>query len=109
MLGAFIDIPRCGRTLKVLDQRGLKDWNGEVEAYNFIPFGRGRRSCPGAGLANRVMGLALATLIQCFEWERISEEEVDLTEGTGLIMPKVKPLEAMCKARECMLNVLSKL
>ncbi|KAJ0024624.1 hypothetical protein Pint_07008 [Pistacia integerrima] len=82
---------------------------GEVEAYNFIPFGRGRRSCPGAGLANRVMGLALATLIQCFEWERISEEEVDLTKGTGLIMPKVKPLEAMCKARECILNVLSKL
>ncbi|KAJ0086253.1 hypothetical protein Patl1_06947 [Pistacia atlantica] len=68
-----------------------------------------RRSCPGAGLANRVMGLALATLIQCFEWERISEEEVDVTEGNGLTMPKVKPLEAMCKARERMLNVLSKL
>ncbi|KAJ0025321.1 hypothetical protein Pint_06968 [Pistacia integerrima] len=82
---------------------------GEVEAYNFIPFGRGRRSCPGASLANRVMGLALATLIQCFEWERISEEEVDLTEGTGLIMPKVKPLEAMCKAQDSLLNVLSKL
>ncbi|XP_031275475.1 cytochrome P450 81Q32-like [Pistacia vera] len=82
---------------------------GEVEAYNFIPFGQGRRSSPGAGLAKRVMGLALATLIQCFEWERISEEEVDLIEGTGLTMPKVEPLEAMCKARECMLNVLSKL
>ncbi|KAJ0024933.1 hypothetical protein Pint_06983 [Pistacia integerrima] len=64
----------------------------EVEAYNFIPFGRGRRFCPRAGLANRVMGLALATLIQCFEWERISEKEVDLTEGTGLTMPKVKAI-----------------
>ncbi|KAJ0026375.1 hypothetical protein Pint_06979 [Pistacia integerrima] len=73
---------------------------GEVKAYNFIPFGRGRRSCPRAGLANRVMGLALATLIQSFEWERISEAEVDLTGGIGLTMPKVKPLEAMCKARE---------
>ncbi|KAJ0087280.1 hypothetical protein Patl1_06931 [Pistacia atlantica] len=82
---------------------------GEVEAYKFIPFGQGRRSCPGAGLANRVMRLALATLILCFEWERISEKEVDLTEGTGLTMPKVKPLEAMCKARECMLNVLLEL
>ncbi|KAJ0025359.1 hypothetical protein Pint_07001 [Pistacia integerrima] len=40
---------------------------GEVETYNFIRFGQGRRSCLGAGLANRVMGLALATLIQCFE------------------------------------------
>ncbi|KAJ0085576.1 hypothetical protein Patl1_08873 [Pistacia atlantica] len=79
---------------------------GVSEAYNFIPFGQGRRSCPGAGLANRVMGLTLATLIQCFEWERISEEEVDLTEGTGITMPKAKPLQAMFKARESMFNVL---
>ncbi|XP_031267250.1 cytochrome P450 81Q32-like isoform X2 [Pistacia vera] len=82
---------------------------GVSEAYNFIPFGQGRRSCPGAGLANKVMGLTLATLIQCFEWERISEEEVDMTEGTGITMPKAKPLQAMFKARESMFNVLSKL
>ncbi|KAI3689030.1 hypothetical protein L2E82_46978 [Cichorium intybus] len=29
--------------------------------------------------------------------------------GKGLIMPKKEPLEAMCKARECMFDVLSKL
>ncbi|KAJ4839296.1 hypothetical protein Tsubulata_021890 [Turnera subulata] len=81
----------------------------DTDAYKLVPFGVGRRACPGTGLANRVVGLALASLIQCFEWERVGEEEVDMTEGTGLAMPKAKPLEAMCKARESMVNVLSTL
>ncbi|XP_062102605.1 cytochrome P450 81Q32-like [Humulus lupulus] len=72
-----------------------------------MPFGLGRRACPGNGLANRVMGLTLGSLIQCFEWERIGEEEVDLTEGTFTVMPKVVPLEAMCKARPIMNSLLS--
>ncbi|KAK2632779.1 hypothetical protein EUGRSUZ_L01095, partial [Eucalyptus grandis] len=67
-------------------------------AYRLLPFGMGRRSCPGAGLANRVVSLALAVLIQCLEWKRVSEEPMDLSEGTGLTMPKREPLEAMCKA-----------
>lgn len=71
------------------------------------PFGVGRRSCPGAGLANRVVGLALASLIQCFEWERISEEEVDMSEGSGITMLKAKPLKAMFKARMSMIDVLA--
>ncbi|KAL9348898.1 hypothetical protein Peur_060264 [Populus x canadensis] len=71
------------------------------------PFGVGRRSCPGAGLANRVVGLALASLIQCFEWERIREEEVDMSEGSGITMLKAKPLKAMFKARMSMIDVLA--
>ncbi|KAF2302130.1 hypothetical protein GH714_032886 [Hevea brasiliensis] len=74
------------------------------EPYNskFLPFGLGRRACPGMGLANRVIGFTLGCMIQCFEWMRVNAQEVDMTEGIGLTMPKAKPLEAMCKARDIM-------
>ncbi|KAL0438929.1 UNVERIFIED_CONTAM: cytochrome [Sesamum latifolium] len=65
-----------------------------------LPFGAGRRKCPGGGIASRVLGLTLGTMIQLFEWERVSDELVDMTGGTGFSIPKVKPLEAICKPRE---------
>ncbi|GJY18884.1 isoflavone 2'-hydroxylase-like protein [Tanacetum coccineum] len=70
----------------------------ENEGYWFIAFGMGRCQCPGSSLANRIVGLALASLIQYFKWERIGEDLVDLSEGKGLTMPKSEPLEAMIVA-----------
>ncbi|KAK9923047.1 hypothetical protein M0R45_031482 [Rubus argutus] len=75
-------------------------------AHKLMPFGLGRRSCPGASLAQREVGLALASLIQSFEWERVNEKVVDMTEGTGLTMPKLVPLEAMCKPRSFLNKIL---
>ncbi|KAL8089291.1 hypothetical protein AgCh_038912 [Apium graveolens] len=71
----------------------------------FMPFGSGRRKCPGEGLATRVVVLALGALIQCFNWDRISEEMVDMTEGHGLFAPKVVTLKAKCAARPSMTGV----
>ncbi|KAG5229337.1 cytochrome P450 family protein [Salix suchowensis] len=79
--------------------------SGKVGAYNLIPFGMGRRACPGDGLGNRMMTLTLGSLIQFFEWERVGDDKIDMTEKTGISMCKVDPLELLCKARPS-LNVL---
>ncbi|KAI5325280.1 hypothetical protein L3X38_034354 [Prunus dulcis] len=73
--------------------------SGEDLSHQLMPFGLGRRSCPGSGLAQRTVGLTLGSLIQCFDWMRVSEKEIDMAEGKGLTMPKLVPLEVMCKAR----------
>ncbi|KAJ8765727.1 hypothetical protein K2173_014849 [Erythroxylum novogranatense] len=81
--------------------------SGENESYKLLPFGLGRRACPGSGLANRVLGCVLGSLIQCFEWERVGEELIDMTEGEGLTMPRAQPLVAQCKATELATRVLT--
>lgn len=80
---------------------------GHDQVNKLLPFGLGRRACPGVGLAQRVVGLTLGALIQCYDWEKVSEEDVDMTERKGLTTPKAVPLEAKCKARPIMDKVLS--
>ncbi|PIM98017.1 Cytochrome P450 CYP2 subfamily [Handroanthus impetiginosus] len=87
----------------------FKGIEGGFDGFRFIPFGVGRRACPGSGMALRLSGLALGTLIQCFEWEREGSELVDLEEVAGLILSKAKPLEALYRPRPCMMSILSQL
>ncbi|KAG9135845.1 hypothetical protein Leryth_002562 [Lithospermum erythrorhizon] len=70
-----------------------------IDPFTLMPFGRGRRQCPGSTLANKVVGLTLASLIYCFEWRRETEEKVNLDEGKGLTSPKAEPLVAICTPR----------
>lgn len=78
----------------------------EVETHKLLPFGMGRRACPGSGLAHKFVGLAVGSLIQCFDWERPTAEKIDLSEGSGTTLPKVKTLEALCKPRNAMEKVI---
>ncbi|KAG9440838.1 hypothetical protein H6P81_021003 [Aristolochia fimbriata] len=62
--------------------------------FELIPFGSGRRMCPGLNLGLQMLPLALARLIHGFDRETPSDDEpVDLTQTPGLTMPKATPLE----------------
>ncbi|XP_047940436.1 6,7,8-trihydroxycoumarin synthase-like [Salvia hispanica] len=60
--------------------------------FGLIPFGSGRRICPGMfmGLAN--VELAVANLLFSFDWEVPQGSEVDTDVLPGLIMHKKNPL-----------------
>ncbi|KAL5205462.1 hypothetical protein ABZP36_033671 [Zizania latifolia] len=78
----------------------------EEESKFMMPFGMGRRKCPGEGLALRTVGVALGVMLQCFKWERTGKEKVDMSEGSGLTMPMAVPLTVVCQPRAKMESVL---
>ncbi|XP_078156694.1 cytochrome P450 81Q32-like [Carex rostrata] len=82
---------------------------GNADKKWMIPFGMGRRRCPGEALAMRKMFMILGTMIQCFDWERVGNKLVDMTEGAGLELPMAVQLEALYCPRQVMIKVLSEL
>ncbi|CAN0873201.1 Cytochrome P450 81Q32 [Linum grandiflorum] len=74
----------------------------------FLPFGYGRRSCPGEGLGMKMVSFTLSTLIQCFHFDKANDSEpVDMTEQTGFTMAKALPLTVVPRPRPAMLHLLS--
>ncbi|GAV64243.1 p450 domain-containing protein, partial [Cephalotus follicularis] len=73
----------------------------DVRGHNFelIPFGAGRRICPGISYALQVLHLTLASLLHGFEITTLSDELVDMTEGAGLTSLKINPLEVLFTPR----------
>ncbi|XP_020268730.1 cytochrome P450 71A1-like isoform X2 [Asparagus officinalis] len=68
--------------------------------FQFIPFGAGRRICPGMNFAMHNIELALANLVNRFEWsmpEHLSREDLDMNETPGLTSRKEKRLDLVAK------------
>ena len=70
-----------------------KDVDVKGQHFELIPFGSGRRMCPGISFALQVTQLTLATLLHTFEIVTPSNEPVDMTEKAGLTNLKATPLE----------------
>ncbi|XP_061346432.1 cytochrome P450 93A2-like [Gastrolobium bilobum] len=61
--------------------------------FHLIPFGSGRRGCPGTSLALQVVQTNLAAMIQCFEWKVSGgNDTVDMEEKPGLTLSRAHPL-----------------
>ncbi|KAH9298628.1 hypothetical protein KI387_030310 [Taxus chinensis] len=67
--------------------------------FELLPFGAGRRMCPGYNLGLKVVQLGLANLIHGFHWRLPPHQELDMTETYGLSTPKADPLVAMAEPR----------
>lgn len=67
------------------------------ENFEWLPFGAGRRGCPGRHLATLVVELAVAQLLQCFNWKLpLDRQELDMTEKfNGLTLPRAHELLAI--------------
>ncbi|PIA26907.1 hypothetical protein AQUCO_08600056v1, partial [Aquilegia coerulea] len=66
--------------------------------FELIPFGAGRRICPGLPLAYRMLYLMLASLLHAFNWkleDGLKPEDMDMEERFGLTLQKAIPLKAI--------------
>ncbi|KAK9938451.1 hypothetical protein M0R45_015185 [Rubus argutus] len=68
--------------------------------FELIPFGGGRRICPGLPLAMRMLHLMLGSLINCFDWkleDGVVPETMHMEDKFGLTLQMAQPLKAVPK------------
>ncbi|KDO42907.1 hypothetical protein CISIN_1g047663mg, partial [Citrus sinensis] len=114
----FVNLWSMGRDPKIWKnplefqpERFLSQSNSEIDVkglhYQFLPFGTGRRGCPGLSLAMQELPATLAAMIQCFNFKVTSPDGVvDMTERPGLASPRAQDLVCVPVAR-CAPSILN--
>lgn len=75
---------------------GAVDFKGNF--FELIPFGSGRRSCPGMQLGLYALEMAVAQLLHCFTWslpDGMKPSELDMSDVFGLTTPRATRLVAV--------------
>ena len=70
--------------------------------FELLPFGAGRRICPGYPLALKVVQVTLANLVHGFSWSlpnHMKEVDLNMEETFKLATVKKQPLEVVIKPR----------
>ncbi|KAI4381830.1 hypothetical protein MLD38_007866 [Melastoma candidum] len=80
-----------------------KDIDVKGQDFELLPFGSGRRMCPGYALGYKVIRSSLANLLHGFEWNlggsMKGPGDLDMDEIFGLSTPKKVPLEVVAEPR----------
>lgn len=67
--------------------------------FQLLPFGSGRRSCPGIQLALHVLHVTVASMVQCFDWKvcgsDMKQTKVDMKERPGFTLRMATPLHCI--------------
>ncbi|KAG5038404.1 hypothetical protein JHK86_019244 [Glycine max] len=69
--------------------------------FELIPFGAGRRGCPGITFATNIIEVVLANLVHQFDWSLpggAAGEDLDMSETAGLAVHRKSPLLAVATA-----------
>lgn len=76
---------------------GSMDIKGQ--SFEVLPFGSGRRMCPGTLFALQVLQLTLAQMLHAFDWMIDPVAGIDMEEGFGPSLTKLNPLRMQLKPR----------
>ncbi|KAK8992027.1 hypothetical protein V6N11_044919 [Hibiscus sabdariffa] len=101
MCGPFTEIPNGGKNQTIefileMFEKNSMDFLGED--FHYIPFGMGRRGCPGMPFGVASVEYEMANLHYWFDWKLPrgeAAEKVDLTELYGLTVSLKTPLHAL--------------
>ncbi|KAH6822254.1 cytochrome P450 [Perilla frutescens var. hirtella] len=87
----------------LVGQKG-KEMNSNIDVkgrdFGLIPFGSGRRICPGMPMGLVNVELTIANMLYSFDWEMpsgIRAEDIDTDALPGITMHKKEPLLLMAK------------
>ncbi|XP_031739495.1 cytochrome P450 71A1-like [Cucumis sativus] len=87
----FWDNPNEFIPERFMDKTNSADYKGQN--FEFIPFGSGRRKCPGLSFGIASFEFALANILYWFDWKLPDGcESLDVEEANGLTVRKKKPL-----------------
>ena len=67
---------------------------GTDGTIKMMPFGAGRRMCPGIDISLLHVNLLVATMVRAFQWSEVPGEPVDFTETLELTIVMKRPLRA---------------
>ncbi|KAL3358984.1 hypothetical protein AABB24_015856 [Solanum stoloniferum] len=85
-----------------LDFKPERFWESDIDVrgqnFELIPFGAGRRICPGLPLAIKMVPVTLGSILNTFNWKLhggIAPKDLDMEEKFGITLGKAQPLLAI--------------